>query len=142
MNDVMSGGLHRWWKDEFVRRLGPFAAGPGTRVLDVAGGTGDTAFRIADLLCSQGVGPDEVDGITVCDINADMLAEGKRRYETGTVWCCHACRWLIEARLEYITRRPTRHHHQPSVGQALTAAACSTCGLGWTSCREMLRACL
>ena len=85
MNDVMSGGLHRWWKDEFVRRLGPFATGTRARVLDVAGGTGDTAFRIADLLCHHGVPREEVEGITVCDINEDMLAEGKRRYEAGVL---------------------------------------------------------
>ena len=42
MNDAMSAGVHRLWKDHFIRRLGPT---PGTKLLDVAGGTGDIAFR-------------------------------------------------------------------------------------------------
>ena len=41
MNDVMSGGIHRLWKDYFVRRMAPT---PGTRLLDVAGGTGNVLF--------------------------------------------------------------------------------------------------
>ena len=47
MNDLMSGGVHRLWKDAFVEWLNPR---PGWTVLDVAGGTGDIAFRIADLV--------------------------------------------------------------------------------------------
>ena len=72
MNDVMSGGIHRIWKDAMVEWLNPQ---PGWRVLDVAGGTGDIAFRIAAQARTRG-GDAE---ITVCDINADMLAEGRRR---------------------------------------------------------------
>lgn len=49
-------------------------------MLDVAGGTGDTAFRIRELACELLAPHDDV-SITVCDINADMLAEGKQRYE-------------------------------------------------------------
>lgn len=67
MNDVMSMGLHRLWKSEFVAALTPR---PGERFLDVAGGTGDIAFRIAER--SGG-------GVTVLDINADMLAVGRER---------------------------------------------------------------
>jgi len=48
MNDLMSAGLHRLWKDSFVAGLAPFR--PGARVLDVAGGTGDIAFRIANRM--------------------------------------------------------------------------------------------
>ena len=44
MNDAMSGGMHRLWKDRFVRRVGPRA---GEQILDMAGGTGDIAFRMA-----------------------------------------------------------------------------------------------
>src|SRR3546814_9257039 len=44
MNDLMSGGLHRLWKDQFVRRVKPR---PGEAILDMAGGTGDIAFRMA-----------------------------------------------------------------------------------------------
>ena len=45
MNDAMSGGMHRLWKDRFVRRVKPR---PGEAILDMAGGTGDIAFRLAD----------------------------------------------------------------------------------------------
>ena len=53
MNDVMSAGVHRLWKDWFVDELGPMRAQPGqpaARVLDVAGGTGDIARRILTFL--------------------------------------------------------------------------------------------
>src|ERR1041385_870979 len=72
MNDLMSGGVHRLWKDAMVEWLNPR---PGWRVLDVAGGTGDIAFRIAAAVCKRGGAAE----ITVCDINPDMLAEGMRR---------------------------------------------------------------
>ena len=72
MNDLMSGGVHRLWKDAFVEWLNPR---PGWRVLDVAGGTGDIAFRIADMARSRGGEAT----ITVCDINEDMVREGVKR---------------------------------------------------------------
>lgn len=72
MNDLMSAGVHRLWKDAFVEWLNPR---PGWRCLDVAGGTGDVAFRIADLTRARGGEA----AITVCDINADMVSEGVRR---------------------------------------------------------------
>ncbi|HXC54956.1 MAG TPA: bifunctional demethylmenaquinone methyltransferase/2-methoxy-6-polyprenyl-1,4-benzoquinol methylase UbiE [Rhizomicrobium sp.] len=75
MNDLMSGGVHRLWKDAFVEWLNPR---PGWHVLDVAGGTGDVAFRIADLVRSRGGEA----AIAVCDINVDMVGEGVRRAET------------------------------------------------------------
>ena len=74
MNDLMSGGVHRVWKDALVEWLNPQ---PGWRVLDVAGGTGDIAFRIAEMARARGGEAT----ITVCDINADMLGEGVRRAE-------------------------------------------------------------
>lgn len=74
MNDLMSGGVHRLWKDAMVEWLNPQ---PGWHVLDVAGGTGDIAFRIARAARSRG-GEAK---ITVSDINADMLNEGVRRAE-------------------------------------------------------------
>ncbi len=74
MNDLMSAGVHRLWKDAFVEWLNPQ---PGWTVLDVAGGTGDVAFRIADLVRTRGGEA----AITVCDINADMVGEGVRRAE-------------------------------------------------------------
>ena len=66
MNDLMSGGLHRLWKDRFVNRVKPRA---GEDILDMAGGTGDVAFRMA----RRGA------HVTVSDINADMLEAGKQR---------------------------------------------------------------
>jgi demethylmenaquinone methyltransferase/2-methoxy-6-polyprenyl-1,4-benzoquinol methylase len=72
MNDLMSGGVHRFWKDAMVEWLNPQ---PGWRVLDVAGGTGDIAFRIAERVGRRGGAAE----ITVCDINQEMLGEGRRR---------------------------------------------------------------
>jgi demethylmenaquinone methyltransferase/2-methoxy-6-polyprenyl-1,4-benzoquinol methylase len=72
MNDLMSGGIHRIWKDAMVEWLNPQ---PGWRHVDVAGGTGDIAFRIADLARVRGGAAT----VTVCDINPDMLNEGVRR---------------------------------------------------------------
>jgi len=70
MNDLMSGGLHRLWKDLFVAKVHPRKG--GFRHLDVAGGTGDIAFRVA---AAGGRGTD----VTVLDINPDMLAVGRAR---------------------------------------------------------------
>jgi demethylmenaquinone methyltransferase/2-methoxy-6-polyprenyl-1,4-benzoquinol methylase len=78
MNDLMSGGVHRFWKDALVEWLNPQ---PGWRTIDVAGGTGDIAFRIVDMArakSSKGRGGGEA-AVTVCDINEKMVAEGKRR---------------------------------------------------------------
>jgi demethylmenaquinone methyltransferase/2-methoxy-6-polyprenyl-1,4-benzoquinol methylase len=77
MNDAMSGGMHRLWKDQFVRRIKPR---PGEAFLDMAGGTGDIAFRMH----AKGA------HVTVSDINPDMLAVGMQRAEkrglTGLSW--------------------------------------------------------
>nr|WP_086493900.1 class I SAM-dependent methyltransferase [Novosphingobium panipatense] len=71
MNDAMSAGMHRLWKDKFVRRVKPRE---GEQILDMAGGTGDIAFRMA----AQGA------SITVSDINQDMLDVGiERAMEQG-----------------------------------------------------------
>ena len=71
MNDAMSVGMHRVWKDRFVRRVKPQ---PGEAILDMAGGTGDIAFRLA------AAGAD----VTVSDINQDMLDVGiERAIERG-----------------------------------------------------------
>ncbi len=66
MNDLMSGGMHRLWKDRFVARVKPRA---GEAILDMAGGTGDVAFRMAQRGAV----------VTVADINADMLGVGEQR---------------------------------------------------------------
>nr|WP_295661441.1 class I SAM-dependent methyltransferase [Polymorphobacter sp.] len=77
MNDLMSGGLHRGWKDEFVRMVKPRA---GEAILDMAGGTGDIAFRLAAKGAS----------VTVADINPAMLDVGRERAEKrgieGLTW--------------------------------------------------------
>ncbi|MEM9317759.1 MAG: bifunctional demethylmenaquinone methyltransferase/2-methoxy-6-polyprenyl-1,4-benzoquinol methylase UbiE [Pseudomonadota bacterium] len=70
MNDVMSGGVHRLWKDAMMDWLAPR---PGQRLLDVAGGTGDIAFRFL----RRAPGADAV----VLDLTEDMLVEGKARAE-------------------------------------------------------------
>ena len=77
MNDAMSGGMHRLWKDRFVRLLRPRA---GEHILDMAGGTGDIAFRIAKSGAQ----------VTVSDINEDMLGVGMERASKrgidGLIW--------------------------------------------------------
>jgi demethylmenaquinone methyltransferase/2-methoxy-6-polyprenyl-1,4-benzoquinol methylase len=74
MNDLMSAGVHRIWKDAMVEWLNPR---PGWKTIDVAGGTGDIAFRIVDLARKRGGEA----AVTVCDINEKMVGEGKRRAE-------------------------------------------------------------
>jgi demethylmenaquinone methyltransferase/2-methoxy-6-polyprenyl-1,4-benzoquinol methylase len=74
MNDVMSGGLHRVWKDAFVAMANP-AKTVAWRHLDVAGGTGDIAIRMI-----KAAGPQARSVLT--DINADMLGVGRERVET------------------------------------------------------------
>ena len=76
MNDAMSLGVHRCWKDWFVSELRPRNR---TKMLDMAGGTGDIAFR-ALLEAERLYGSQKVDfDITVADINADMLRVGEQR---------------------------------------------------------------
>jgi demethylmenaquinone methyltransferase/2-methoxy-6-polyprenyl-1,4-benzoquinol methylase len=72
MNDLMSGGLHRIWKDIMVNTLNPPRSDHPYALLDVAGGTGDVAFRAAK---ASGTGF----RATVCDINGDMLSVGRDR---------------------------------------------------------------
>jgi len=72
MNDLMSGGLHRAWKDALVSAVNPPKSERSFAVLDLAGGTGDIAFRI---LQASGAGT----RVIVCDINADMLEVGRDR---------------------------------------------------------------
>jgi demethylmenaquinone methyltransferase/2-methoxy-6-polyprenyl-1,4-benzoquinol methylase len=72
MNDLMSGGLHRAWKAALVTAVNPPHDARPFAVLDVAGGTGDVAFRIAE---AGGPGTH----VTVCDINPDMLEVGRQR---------------------------------------------------------------
>lgn len=80
MNDLMSGGMHRLWKDRFVSRVKPQ---PGEEILDMAGGTGDVAFRIGRRGAK----------VTVADINADMLEVGKQRAEQRRI---SGLEWKVE----------------------------------------------
>ena len=77
MNDFMSAGMHRVWKNQFVRKLKPRA---GQHIIDMAGGTGDIAFRIAERGAQ----------VTIADINPEMLAVGqeraKKRGIEGLLW--------------------------------------------------------
>jgi demethylmenaquinone methyltransferase/2-methoxy-6-polyprenyl-1,4-benzoquinol methylase len=84
MNDLMSGGLHRIWKDAFAAKVRP-ARRSRFRHLDVAGGTGDIAFRVA----KAGTAKTE---ITILDINRDMLEVGRER----------AKKLRCEAKLEFV----------------------------------------
>jgi demethylmenaquinone methyltransferase / 2-methoxy-6-polyprenyl-1,4-benzoquinol methylase len=74
MNDLMSGGLHRLWKDALVTAVHPPKSTRPFKLLDVAGGTGDIAFSVVEA-----GGPNT--RVTVCDINAEMLAVGAERAE-------------------------------------------------------------
>jgi len=73
MNDLMSMGLHRLWKDALITTLKPAKDRP-FRHLDVAGGTGDVAFSVLEA------GGPQTD-VTVLDINAEMLSVGRERAE-------------------------------------------------------------
>jgi len=76
MNDAMSLGIHRIWKDIFIQELGPTH---GTRLLDCAGGTGDIAFRYINFLRNTSNSHNVRSHVTVSDINQHMLDVGKKR---------------------------------------------------------------
>src|SRR6478736_5502460 len=77
MNDVMSGGVHRLWKDAVAARLNPQ---PGETIVDCAGGTGDMARRFAKLARRAQLRRGGADAqIHVVDYNAEMIAAGRER---------------------------------------------------------------
>jgi demethylmenaquinone methyltransferase / 2-methoxy-6-polyprenyl-1,4-benzoquinol methylase len=85
MNDLMSGGIHRWWKAEMIAWLAPRA---GQKLIDVAGGTGDIACRAMKQL-----DPEKGGGVVVCDVNEQMLEIGRARaiddgILAGLEWVC------------------------------------------------------
>jgi demethylmenaquinone methyltransferase/2-methoxy-6-polyprenyl-1,4-benzoquinol methylase len=87
MNDLMSGGIHRWWKAEMMAWAKPR---PGQILLDAAGGTGDIALRALPRLLPEAGGPG---GVIVCDANERMLAQGRDRaidrgLLAGIEWVC------------------------------------------------------
>ena len=75
MNDLMSGGLHRLWKNDLVSWLSPPKSAVPYALLDVAGGTGDIALRVLE---ASGSGASAV----ICDISAEMIEAGQRRGES------------------------------------------------------------
>lgn len=84
MNDLMSLYIHRLWKDHYVRSINPginpivaTEQNRGMNILDIAGGTGDIAFRMLDH--ATNIHNDQHTRVTVADINPEMLAEGKKR---------------------------------------------------------------
>ncbi len=77
MNDFMSAGLHRLWKDKMIEEIN-LKNNEKYNFIDVAGGTGDISFRIAKKFLKQ-----EIDSkIAVVDINQEMLEYGKKRLLT------------------------------------------------------------
>jgi len=76
MNDLMSGGMHRLWKDDLVTQLNPPRSAAPFRLIDAAGGTGDVALR---ALAAGGAGCE----VVICDINPDMLEVGRRKVEAS-----------------------------------------------------------
>jgi demethylmenaquinone methyltransferase/2-methoxy-6-polyprenyl-1,4-benzoquinol methylase len=84
MNDLMSVGLHRAWKDAAILKLNPQ---PGETILDIAGGTGDMGRRIVkrvEAIRARRGGASA--SVTVSDINEDMLEAGKKRGSFGLEW--------------------------------------------------------
>ncbi|MGE0767017.1 MAG: bifunctional demethylmenaquinone methyltransferase/2-methoxy-6-polyprenyl-1,4-benzoquinol methylase UbiE [Hyphomicrobiaceae bacterium] len=90
MNDLMSGGLHRLWKDDLVVSLNPPKSAEPFRILDLAGGTGDVAVRIVRA------GGDGTSAV-ICDISPEMLEVGRRKVETAGL--AHRIR-LVEGNAE------------------------------------------
>ncbi len=86
MNDLMSAGLHRIWKDIFADKVNPQ---PGETIIDVAGGTGDIARRLAKRAQAardrRGGAPADV---FIVDINQEMLTAGRDRDENDFDWIC------------------------------------------------------
>ncbi|KAG4301062.1 hypothetical protein PCK1_002761 [Pneumocystis canis] len=82
MNDIMSMGIHRLWKDEFVQRLDPGSLnGEPMDILDVAGGTGDIAFRLLDH--ATDIHFDTQTRVKCVDLNPNMIEIGKKRLENS-----------------------------------------------------------
>lgn len=82
MNDLMSVGIHRLWKDAMMDWLAPR---PGQKLLDVAGGTGDIAFRF--------LGRAKSGHATVCDLTESMLVEGRKRAEAENL--AQSLDWIV-----------------------------------------------
>lgn len=88
MNDAMSLGVHRLWKDDFIKLLRPGSKGP-VRCMDVAGGTGDIALRMLDWAREKYA--DRETKVEVVDINPEMLKEGERRFKKTMYYNSELC---------------------------------------------------
>jgi demethylmenaquinone methyltransferase/2-methoxy-6-polyprenyl-1,4-benzoquinol methylase len=93
MNDLMSLGVHRLWKDALVSTLSPPRTGRAFKILDMAGGTGDIARRLVDFAHGNAQ-------VTVADISAEMLAVGRERAKS---WRFPAAIDFVEANAESLT---------------------------------------
>ena len=122
MNDLMSLGVHRRWKDHFVRSVDPGQRqdalyndsvsaqrnddgngngnGNGMHILDIAGGTGDIAFRLLDH--ATNTYNDNHTRVTVADINPAMLAEGRKRATASTRYANSPRLSFVEANAEHL----------------------------------------
>ena len=105
MNDLMSLYIHRLWKDRFVRSLNPglhpTKSNPAPQtILDIAGGTGDIAFRL--LLHASTINNDHTSRVIVSDINPAMLSEGKKR-SRDTPWAGSERLSWVEANAEKLS---------------------------------------
>lgn len=107
MNDAMSLGVHRLWKDDFVSSVKPGMKGP-LRCIDVAGGTGDIALRILDFARENYA--DRETSVDVVDINIEMLREGYKRFKK-TMY--HNSAFFPLVRLSFLT--DPQHHRSPSL---------------------------
>jgi ubiquinone/menaquinone biosynthesis C-methylase UbiE len=92
MNDAMSLGVHRLWKDSFISLLCPGSKGH-IRCIDVAGGTGDIALRILDHV--RETRGDRETRVDIVDINGEMLKEGQIRFK-------RRCITRVRARLSWV----------------------------------------
>ena len=113
MNDLMSLGIHRLWKDHFVRSLNPGSPlslststrsssqqPQGWKILDIAGGTGDIAFRLLDHATS--INHDTNTSVTIADINPSMLREGQKRALSSTPYANTPRLSFLEANAEHL----------------------------------------
>ena len=111
MNDLMSGGLHRLWKDQFVRRVRPRS---GEAILDMAGGTGDIAFRLRGGRRARD-GRRHQSG----DARRSGIERARKRGIEGLTWAEENAEALSFAdkqlrRLYDRLRHPERHRYRPA----------------------------
>ncbi|POS82996.1 UbiE/COQ5 methyltransferase, partial [Erysiphe pulchra] len=108
MNDFMSLGIHRLWKDYFVRSINPgFSSCKPPRpwtMLDIAGGTGDIAFRLLTH-CNQ-INHSPESTVTISDINQEMLLEGRKR-SLATPFAQSPCLKFLLANAEHLDEIPS-----------------------------------